>query len=174
MNDGRPQGIGATAITVGETIMRKFHKKIRLDKDVYALEGAICFITICTEGKTPLFQNKALTWAFLDQLKTDAESNGVSVFAYCFMPDHLHLVVTPGTRKDIVGFVGEYKGRTTRIAWKYGIKGKCWQTSFHDHFLRKEEDVRDTVMYVLNNPVRKGLVQEWREYPYAGSLVYEL
>jgi hypothetical protein len=44
-----------------------------------------------------------------------------------------------------VEFVGEYKGRTTRIAWKFGVKGKFWQTSFHDHFLRKEDDIRDTV-----------------------------
>ena len=154
--------------------MAKFHKKIRLDKDVYACEGARCFITICTEGKTPLFQSGALTQAFIDQLKIDAGSNGVSVFAYCFMPDHVHLVIAPGTEKDIVGFVGEYKGRTTRIAWKYGVKGKCWQTSFHDHFLRKEDDMRDTVMYVLHNPVRKGLVTAWKEYPYSGSLVYEL
>jgi REP element-mobilizing transposase RayT len=76
--------------------MQKFRKKIRLDKDVYAIEGAVCFITICTEGKTPSFQNKALTRAFIDQLKTNAESNGVPVFAYCFMPDHLHLVIASG------------------------------------------------------------------------------
>ena len=160
-------------VTMGNT-MEKFHKKIRLDKEVYAIEGAMCFITICTEGKTPLFQNEALARAFIDQLKTDAESCGVPVFAYCFMPDHLHLVVAPGIEKDIVKFVGEYKGRTTRISWGFDIKGKFWQTSFHDHFLRNEEDVRDTVMYVLNNPVRKGLVPEWRGYPYAGSLVYDL
>lgn len=118
--------------------MTKFHKKIRLDKGVYALEGAMCFITVCTEGKTPSFQNEALTRAFMDQLKTDAESSGVPVFAYCFMPDHLHLVIAPGIEKDMVRFVGEYKGRTTRTAWKLGTKGKFWQTSFYDHFLRKE------------------------------------
>lgn len=154
--------------------MPKFHKKIRLDKDVYARDGAVCFITVCTEGKIPLFQNDALTRSFIDQLKTDADSNGVPVFSYCFMPDHLHLVIAPGIRKDIVRFVGEYKGRTTRLAWGFGIKGKCWQTSFHDHFLRKEEDVRASVMYVLQNPVRKGLVTEWKSYPYSGSLVYDL
>ena len=81
---------------------------------------------------------------------------------------------TPGVKKDIVEFVGEYKGRTTRIAWKFGIKGKLWQTSFYDHFLRKEEDIEKVVMYVLNNPVRKGLVSEWMEYHYSGSLVFEL
>ncbi|MBI2471553.1 MAG: transposase [Planctomycetes bacterium] len=154
--------------------MKKYHKKIRLDKDVYAIEGVNCFVTVCTDGKIPSFQNNVLTLAFIEQLKTDAASSGVQVFVYCFMPDHLHLVIAPGTTKDIVKFVGEYKGRTTRIAWGFGMKGKFWQTSFYDHFLRKEEDVRIVVMYVLNNPVRKGLVSEWREYPYSGSLVYEL
>ena len=114
--------------------IEKFHKKIRLDKDVYALEGAICFITICTEGKTPLFQNKALTLAFLDQLKTDAESNGVSVFAYCFMPDHLHLVVTPGIRKDIVGFVGEYKRKDNEDSLEVWYKGKMLADKFPRSF----------------------------------------
>ena len=95
------------------------------------------------------------------------------------MPDraayrYLHIVVAPGKKRDIVQFVGEYKGRTTRLSRRFGMKGKFWQTSFYDHFLRKEEDVRDVVMYVLHNPVRKGLVSEWREYPYSGSLVYEL
>ena len=104
--------------------MTKFHKKIRLDKDVYAIEGVMYFITICTEGKIPSFQNEALTLVFIDQLKTDAELNGVRVFAYCFMPDHLHLVLAPGIEKDMVKFVGEYKGRTTRMAWKLGIKGE--------------------------------------------------
>ena len=132
------------------------------------------FITICTAGKTPSFQNRELAISCVDQLKADANSSGVPVFAYCFMPDHLHLVIAPGTNKDIVQFVGEYKGKTTRIAWTFGIKGKFWQTSFYDHFLRKQEDVKETVMYVLNNPVRKGLVSERREYPYSGSLVYEL
>jgi len=57
---------------------------------------------------------------------------------------------------------------------RFGIKGKFWQTSFYDHFLRKEEAGKDVIMYVLNNTVRKGLVSEWREYPYSGSLVYDL
>lgn len=186
--------------------MKKCHKKIRLDKDVYALEGAVCSITICTEGRVPFFQDKELSVVCVDMLKADAKSHYVPVYAYCFMPDHLHMVISPGTVisheqhencsagvypppftetqqqagaerphcKDIVSFVGEYKGRTTRAAWRFGIKGKFWQTSFYDHFLRKEEAVRDVVMYVLNNPVRRGLVSEWKEYPYSGSLVYEL
>lgn len=84
------------------------------------------------------------------------------------------MMIAPSAKKDIVGFVGEYKGRTTKIAWRFGIKGKFWQTSFYDHFIRKEETVANVVMYVLNNPVRKGWVLDWKAYPYSGSLVFEL
>ena len=52
-------------VTIGNN-MQKFHKKIRLDNDVYAIEGTMCFITICTVGKTPSFQNEALTRAFIE------------------------------------------------------------------------------------------------------------
>ena len=159
--------------------MYKFHKKIRLDRDIYASDGVISSITICTNRRNnwnaiPPFKNRELTTACIEQLKNDAASYELPVFAYCFMPNHLHLVISPGVKKDIVKFVGEYKGRTTRTAWKFGIKGKLWQTSFYDHFLRKEEDIEKVVMYVLNNPVRKGLVSEWMEYHYSGSLVFEL
>jgi len=35
----------------------------------------------------------------------------------------------------------------------------------------KEEDLLDVVRYILNNPVRKGLVRHYTEYLYSGSLV---
>jgi hypothetical protein len=40
--------------------------------------------------------------------------------------------------------------------------------------LRGDEDIEVLVNYVLANPVRKGLVDNWRGYPFAGSLVFEL
>ncbi len=57
---------------------------------------------------------------------------------------------------------------------KHGVEGRIWQESFWDHFLRADERVERVVEYVLNNPVRKGLAANRREYPFAGSLVFEL
>ena len=54
------------------------------------------------------------------------------------------------------------------------MKGSFWQKSFWDHFLRVEEDLQEVVDYVLYNPIRRGLVEEWRDYPFSGSLVFEL
>lgn len=44
-----------------------------------------------------------------------------------------------------------------------------WQKDFYDHILRKDEDVKKHVMYILNNPVRRGIVENWKDYPYKGS-----
>ena len=90
------------------------------------------------------------------------------------MPDHVHLLMSPSSTASIVDFVRDFKSRSTRLAWQYGYKGAIWQTSYHDRFLRKDDDVQVAVEYILNNPVRRGIVAEWRQYPFCGSLVCEL
>ena len=49
-----------------------------------------------------------------------------------------------------------------------------WQASFWDHFLRGDERLEQVIEYVLNNPVRTGLVERWDEYRFSGSTVFEL
>ena len=49
-----------------------------------------------------------------------------------------------------------------------------WQPSYFDHVLRDEEDTARAVRYVLENPVRKGLVTEFQAYPFSGSDVFSL
>jgi len=71
---------------------------------------------------------------------------------------------------SIIDFVNQFKGKSTTIAWKYGIKGSVWQKRWYDHILRKDEDVGKIGQYILNNPVRRGLVEDWYEYTYCGYL----
>ncbi|MGY4706233.1 REP-associated tyrosine transposase [Candidatus Bipolaricaulota sp. J31] len=99
---------------------------------------------------------------------------GMRIYAYCFMPDHLHLLLSPGGKTDIIEFIRRFKGASTRCFWKYGGTGKLWQRGFYDHILRKEEDLMEVTEYILNNPVRAGLVETRRDYPYAGSFVFDL
>ena len=93
----------------------------------------------------------------------------IPLFAYCLMPDHLHLLIGPTKSKGIVDIVRDLKSQIGFHAKKKGYGRPLWQKSFYDHFLRKEESVQSTVSYILNNPVRKGMVNEWRDYPYSGS-----
>jgi len=149
-------------------------EKIRLDHANYADTGTVCSVTVCTVNREHLFSNGALADACVELLKTHATDTGIAVYAYCFMPDHLHLLINPSRQTTIFGFLGSFKSLSTRLSWKHGYQGSIWQKRFYDRFLRKDEDVRTVVEYILNNPVRKGIVAERSQYPYCGSLVYEL
>lgn len=96
------------------------------------------------------------------------------------MPDHLHLLLEGETKdadlnrlivlfKQASGY--NYK-KTVGRRFSADEKPKLWQTSFYDHVLRKDEDLLDVVKYILNNPVRKGLVRNYTEYMHSGSLVF--
>jgi putative transposase len=86
--------------------------------------------------------------------------------AVCVMPDHVHLLLAPFS-KNLIDLIGEWKGYTTHLLWNEEYIGKVWQRSFYDHALRFEEDLIKVAKYIVCNPIRKGLVQDWRYYPYS-------
>lgn len=90
------------------------------------------------------------------------------------MPDHVHMLLEGGSSMSIIEVVGEMKGLLTKLGWQHSLQGSIFQKSFFDHFLRADEDIMTVVYYILNNPVRAGLVEHWWEYPYIGSTVYSL
>ena len=71
-------------------------------------------------------------------------------------------------------FVGRFKNLVQREAWRLGVVDAFWQTSFWDHFLRGDERIANVVEYVLNNPVRSGLVERWSDYRFSGSMVFDI
>ena len=45
--------------------------------------------------------------------------------------------------------------------------GAFWETESYDHVVKDEQEYHRVVAYVLNNPVKAGLVREWREWPWS-------
>jgi len=45
-----------------------------------------------------------------------------------------------------------------------------WQKDFYDHVIRRHEDLSTQARYILDNPVRKGFISSWQEYPFIGSI----
>jgi len=85
------------------------------------------------------------------------------------MPNHLHLLLAPVEKGlSVSRFIGGFKSKTTRLSWGIGISGKLWQDRFYDRILRKQEDLKTIGQYILDNPVRKGLVSKWQDYKYLG------
>ena len=87
------------------------------------------------------------------------------------MSDHVHLVLMPlidERRREIVSLIDimrGIKGASARaINQRLGRHGPVWQEESFDHVLRSSEGLDAKVAYVLDNPVRQGLVKDWREY----------
>jgi len=86
-------------------------------------------------------------------------SNRLSIYlgAYCLMPDHMHILLSPaGSNLSLGEFVGRFKGRTTNESWRLGWKGRLWQARFYDHIVRRGESVAETARYIIENPQRAG------------------
>jgi len=57
------------------------------------------------------------------------------------------------------------KGYTAREANRIlGRKGAFWEAESYDHVIKKDSEYERVVKYVLNNPVKAGLVKNWRDW----------
>jgi putative transposase len=146
----------------------------RLDAERYADVSLICSVTIVVRDRAPAFANATLAEAVVEVLREHAARTEVVVYVYCVMPDHAHLVLSASARCDLITFVGQFKNLAQRAAWRHGFDGKLWQTSFWDRFLRHADQLETAIAYVIHNPVRRGLVEVWTDYPHSGSLVFPL
>ena len=79
---------------------------------------------------------------------------GTEVWAYCLMPNHVHLVMVPCCEDGLRTALGEAHRRYTRyINFKKGWRGHLWQERFHS-FPMDENYLLATVRYVELNPVK--------------------
>ena len=148
-------------------------KRIRLDTDVY--EQGMCFsLTMATADRDRAFSDANVVDACLKELNVTAAKYNLSVFAYCFMPDHLHLLASAPEGVSMLNAVRHFKQLTSfRFRNLPRYRGEAlWQRSFYDHALRKEEDINVVAEYIWANPVRAGLVADINAYPHWGSLVW--
>ena len=124
--------------------------------------GHAYHVVLSTRDRFRAFEQETVVTSCLKSLRRSAEVYGFSLITYCFMPDHLHLLIVGDGAASLVRFVQHFKQAT---AYSYA---RLWQRSFYDHVLRKEESVEDVALYILNNPVAGGLVANMSEYPFSG------
>ena len=88
------------------------------------------------------------------------------------MPDHVHLVIAAThSAAHLPTFISRWK-QFSGYAYRRGHGNCLWQPSYYDHVLRDDESTSKAVRYVLENPVRAGLVEAFADYPFSGSDVY--
>jgi putative transposase len=132
------------------------------------------FVTTCCAYRRSRFAEPNVVRFCCEQLLHGSQLFGMAVPAYCFMPDHVHLVLAAESEwADLRAFVKQFKQKTGFVhSQRYGAP--LWQPGYYDRVLRDDEETETVVRYVLANPVRAGLCRTAEEYPYGGSFVYEI
>jgi putative transposase len=129
-------------------------------------------ITAVTRNRLPSFCDEDFCTGVAAQIQPFFASRDFSVTAYCLMPDHVHLLLEGTTdAADLREAVRVWK-QVVGYAWKQRANTHLWQIGFHDHILRERDDTRAVVRYLLNNPVRAGLVRDAAHYRWSGSSRY--
>jgi len=145
--------------------------RIRLDPRVYSQPGVIALLTACTNGKRPLFKKPDVADLVTEEIRT-LHGKTWRILGYCVMPNHVHLLAL-NVGGSLLDLMKRLKGRTsTRLRGQ--VVSPVWQRSFHDHLLRRNEDINGTIRYLLENPVRAGFVSEWNEYRWCGSMEWPI
>ena len=131
-------------------------------------------LTFCTYNRTRYFTDRTHVDVVFEQIVRSATENGFEIFAYCFMPDHLHLLVEGmSDASNALTFINRAK-QYSGYYFKHAFGTKLWQRYGFEHTLRDDEAALSVARYILENPVRAGLVDRVQDYPFCGSRMYRL
>ena len=119
-----------------------------------------------------LITSSAIVRVFVDVLKEAAHKYAFRA-TYCFMPDHVHLILmSDSDDTDLLRAVERYKQGTGYWLRRHHPTIR-WQKGFCDRVIRANE-LSTQVHYLLDNPVRWRLVDDWRKYPFTGAIGMDL
>lgn len=136
-----------------------------LRKGRFSEAHRIYLITSVSENRAPWFRDlylgRIVVRAFMGA-RPEAET-----LAFVVMPDHFHWLMQLGDAGDLSKAVQGVKSVSARlINRRLARKGTVWQDDgFHDHAVRRDEDLLAIARYIVANPLRAGLVRKLGDYP---------
>ena len=137
-----------------------------LRKGRFSEPGRIYLLTTITKDRDRLFTNLNNNRIIINELLHSQTLGLCENIAWVVMPDHLHWLVSL-QKGTLANLMKRMKSRSAihlnRIRHS---KAAVWQRGYHDHALRKEEDVKSVARYIVANPLRAGLVEKIGDYPY--------
>lgn len=141
-----------------------------LRKGRYSQQGGIYLLTFVTANRQPWFADWHVGRLVVASLRRAHTQDQAESLAFVVMPDHVHWLISlvdtdlAGLMRNVKSYAGFHVKKRLQ---QQGIltPQSIWQEGYHDHALRKEEDLKDTARYIIMNPVRAGLVKSVRDYP---------
>ncbi len=126
--------------------------------------GRIYLITCVTHRREQVFSHWNHGRVLVNVMMKERQR--AETLAYVIMPDHLHWLLQLKDDTRLGELMRTVKGVSSwQINKLSNRSGRLWQPGFHEHALRKAEDLVATARYLVANPLRAGLVQNIGDYP---------
>ena len=139
----------------------------RLRKGRQSIPEAYYFLTTSTFNRRPILANAEaarIIFQTFEWLETQGRIRWICIM---IMPDHIHAVIQLGQDQTLPKVMGSLKTFTARqINEQRSERSTVWREGYHDHGIRKDESLNDIIRYCYENPVRKDLVKQAKDYPY--------
>jgi len=127
------------------------------------------FLTFCTHERQKRFVDEQRVDVVREQILRAATDESFAVTAYCFMPDHVHLLVEASSdASNCLRFIKCAK-QLSGFHYREHFGERLWQRYGYERTLRSQDATLAVAKYIVENPVRAGLVENPDDYPFSGS-----
>ena len=123
----------------------------------WVLDGSVYFVT--SRAYRTVF-NEDEQRIIRDHIK-DGDGKYYDCYAAIVMPDHLHILFRPKEGYTLRRIMQGIKGASAyKVNQSRNTKGRIWQDESFDRIVRDEKEFEETLNYMLNNPLKKGLTDD--------------
>ena len=117
-----------------------------------------------------MFVKDAVCQAFVEALLHYRNEGAYRLHAFVLMPEHFHILLTPGERTPLERAIMYVKGGSARkIGEMLNAKLPVWQRGFSDHRVRDTGDYQVRLGYLELNPVKRGLAATPGDYIWSSA-----
>ena len=132
------------------------------------------FLTFCTNNREQVFVAREPSDLVRTQIWRAAKDEEFAIVVDCFMPDHVHLLAEGESESsDCRRFIARAK-QFSGFYYSQRFHKPLWQRYGYERVLRNEDESISVAKYILENPVRGGLVGSPQDYEFSGSTRYGL
>jgi len=119
-------------------------------------------------GKQAVFHKDRDYSAFVSLIQEAKARLSMSIYAYCLMPNHFHMVVMPNKGEDLsIWMQWLMTSHVRRYHRHYGTSGHIWQGRFKSFIVKQDDHLLNVLRYVEVNPVRAGIVTSAKDWQWS-------
>ena len=126
--------------------------------------GDLHFVTFSCFRRRPYLMNPSARTAFVEILDEIRARHGFHLYGYVVMPEHVHLLLDEAGAINPSKVIQVVKQKVSgRLGHGTGIA--FWQRRFYDFNTWSSGKIKEKLVYIHENPIRRGLVTQPQEWP---------